>query len=131
MKSYNLFLDDVRNPRDVYIYTGNTTYLGLEWDIVRDYDSFVKHIIEKYKKGMFIDYISFDHDLADIHYKLLQTKEGYEEYIVGEDHEKTGYDCILWLKDFMNKHKLRKPKMLVHSMNVIGSQKIQNIINEL
>jgi len=52
MKMKKLYLDDVRCPKTE------------GWDIVRTYDDFVSWIT---KNGL-PDEVSFDHDLAEIHY---------------------------------------------------------------
>jgi sulfur relay (sulfurtransferase) DsrF/TusC family protein len=59
--SYNLFLDDFREPVDSFYYLGNPTYNILDWKIVRNYDEFVKMIQEN---GI-PETISFDHDLEN------------------------------------------------------------------
>ena len=53
--SYKLFLDDVRNPRDV---KWAEMPLG-PWVIVRNYDDFVKYITSN---GL-PEFVAFDHDL--------------------------------------------------------------------
>ena len=74
---YNLFLDDERMPYQVgnYIYPVEIKPLyRLEtWEIVRNYEEFVK-IIEG--RGL-PSLISFDHDLADIHYDSNTYKESF------------------------------------------------------
>ena len=41
---YNLFLDDIRNPKEVYEYTFRYLYLEKEWKVVKNYDEFVETI---------------------------------------------------------------------------------------
>lgn len=61
--SYNLFLDDFRVPMDVLRYMPKYQYyVDKEWDIVRNYDEFVKIVTEK---GI-PQAVSFDHDLAAV-----------------------------------------------------------------
>ena len=57
--SYNLFLDDFREPEDAFNHTNNQLYL-IGWVIVRNYDEFVKTIEER---GI-PEILSFDHDLG-------------------------------------------------------------------
>lgn len=71
-KNYNLFLDDFRDPIDSSYYLKNPIYVNLEWVVVRNYDSFVKHIEEN---GI-PETISFDHDLAE----NVEIWEDIEEY---------------------------------------------------
>ena len=51
--NYNLFLDDFRNPKDVYNYLRQPIYISVDWEIVRNYDEFVKIIIVE-KEFIFI-----------------------------------------------------------------------------
>ena len=102
-----LYIDDIReNP-----------YQGA--DTARNYDEAVKLLSEnKY------DMVSFDHDLADVHYACGDNNIG--------DMEKTGYHIALWLLE----HKLNggyAPQFFrVHSMNPVGRQRIINtLINHL
>ena len=63
-----LFLDDIRNPSDVgnYIRASLAELFSKEnWIIVRNYKEFCNYIE---KKGV-PNVVSFDHDLADEHYR--------------------------------------------------------------
>lgn len=116
--SYNLFLDDFRQPADAFQYTHNSTYLKLKWRIVRSYDEFVAFI----EKNGIPDLISFDHDLADEHYK----KQASIDYT--DEGEKTGYHCAKWFINYCIDNKKELPKMiLIHSMNVYGSENIKSL----
>jgi hypothetical protein len=121
---YNLFLDDTRNPVDVYEYTFRHIYLDIDWVIVRSYDEFVQMI----KTFGLPEKISFDHDLGLEHYDHQHDEPGklpYDQYT-----EKTGYHCAKWLIDHCMDNKLELPKtILIHSMNVIGSQNIASLFN--
>lgn len=112
-----LYLDDLRTPADVE-----------EWQVVRNYDEFVKHInlhgLDTY------EVISLDHDLGD-----SAMKEYYDNvspnYTLDYSHitEKTGMDCARWLvNESMNK-KIPLPQIYVHSANPIGSANIMGYIN--
>ena len=118
---YNLFLDDMRMPIGAFTYTKNSLYRDAEWVIVRDYKSFVSCIV---KRGM-PDLISFDHDLADIHYK-----SDLDDYEISrmDDYEKTGYDCAKWLVNYCMDNKFIPPPYLVHSGNPVGSANIKGVI---
>jgi hypothetical protein len=113
---YNLFLDDMRWPRDTFLYTSNKMYLDMEWDIAMNYDQFVDAV----KKRGIPDVVSFDHDLAEEHY---ENKLPYDQY-----NEKTGYDCAKWLIDYCIDHNKDIPKIvLIHSLNVPGSKNIESL----
>lgn len=118
-----LFLDDVRNPSECvhYMYKRigelNPIYLE-EWTIVRDFDQFIKVVQKSYKE---ITHVSFDHDLADVHY---DPKTWTESFVYKE---KTGYDCAKWMKYFYISKKKNLPVMFVHSMNPIGTERIINL----
>ena len=112
---YNLFLDDIRNPRDV-------KWLNLpsvEWTIVRDYDEFVNVI----KKQGVPTFIAFDHDLGPDHYNPSMYNKLHETFS-----ERNGYDCAKWLVDYCMNRNLKVPKYAVHSMNPIGKNNIINYI---
>ncbi len=114
---YNLFLDDIREPKEV-------TWIQLppvSWAVVRSYAEFVEMIVQR---GM-PDLISFDHDLGMEHYRdyvkngLKTGKLDYDSY-----QEKTGYDCAKWLVDFCMETGKLLPKYLIHSKNGIGAANI-------
>lgn len=119
---YNLFLDDVRMPEDVgnYIYPVELRLLYKlnEWQIVRSYKEFAEYILVHGLPGM----ISFDHDLADVHYDPKTRKEGFVYQ------EETGYDCAKWLVKHCIDEKKKLPDFLVHSMNPIGAKNIKNYL---
>lgn len=115
---YNLFLDDVRQPSEPGNYMSpvnlRSLYQEQEWVTVRNYNDFVKYITEN---GL-PDLVSFDHDLADIHYDPTTCKESFEYT------EETGYDCAKWLVMYCDDNGLPLPKYLCHSMNPIGKENI-------
>lgn len=116
--SYNLFLDDVRRPKDAFNYMHLPVYNLEEWIIVRNYYAFIT-LVEK--KGI-PNIISFDHDLADIHYK--EQNFDYDD----ENYEKTGYHCAKWLIYYCIDNNLELPnEIIVHSMNPYGSQNIKSL----
>ena len=123
--SYNLFLDDIRNP-EAMDYTGyGDFYRDTEWIVVRNYDEFLNILSSQGLPAM----VSFDHDLADEHYRVSMfnnpTKySGY--YTDGTFTEKTGYDCAKYLCDYCVENTQELPKLFVHTMNPIGAE---NIIN--
>lgn len=115
-----LFLDDVRMPEQVSLYAEvglRDMYRQVKWDIVRNYDEFVKYISDK---GL-PDYISFDHDLAEIHYDPSTWVEGFEY------DEKTGYDCAKWLLEQPGILDNKILTIFCHSQNPVGKTKILNL----
>jgi len=121
--SYKLFLDDQRWPNKV-------TWVELPpgpWAIVRDYKAFVYHIT---KNGLPL-FVTFDHDLAEEHYRpSMYNKDGrYSNYYTdGTFKEKTGYDCAKWLCEYCLDNNLEFPEYQVHSMNPVGKQNIVQYI---
>ena len=95
---YNLFLDDIRKPKDIY----KDDY---EWQIVRTYDDFVDYIEEN---GL-PKFVSFDHDLTIEHYCVS------DGYLNNQYEDETGYDCLVWLCEYVKEHKLKLPKMKFHT----------------
>lgn len=128
--SYNLFLDDERVPHQVGSYImpySLKKYYNEKWLIVRNYDEFVKIIQEK---GI-PDLISFDHDLADEHYRksMFDTDKHYNNYYTdGTFKEKTGYECAKWLIDYCIENNIHFPEYIVHTMNPIGKENILSLI---
>jgi hypothetical protein len=142
--SYNLFLDDLRQPHHAYIYPKRDSggiiidsrslknISGVDddqWIIVRSYDEFVK-IIEEHDLPTVV---SFDHDLHEEHikhYYNVTEKTGIIEY--GNLKEKTGKYCAEY---FVQKCKELKPKKLpevyVHSANKYGVQEIKKVLDEI
>ena len=129
MKTYRLFLDDIRMPSDVFGYIKNQIYLNDDWVIVRNYNEFVQHIEDSWLHDAFPSKISFDHDLAEEHYRpsMFNDKEKYNAYYVGFQ-EKTGMDCAKWLINFCMDNKLLMPEYYIHSMNPVGGQNILSIL---
>lgn len=118
--SYNLFLDDIRRPEDAFGYMQLPIYISIDWIIVRNYYAFITLI---QKKGI-PEIISFDHDLADVHYK-----EQNFDYI-DENYEKTGYHCAKWLLDYcIDNDKEIPAEIIIHSMNPVGSINIKSLFD--
>lgn len=125
-----LFLDDIRHPHDVYRYTQLTMFLQKKWEMVRSYNEFVEWITTN---GLPY-FISFDHDLADIDYTFSQLStdnEKSKEWQEAQMHaEKTGYKCAKWLVDYCLDNNLNCPKFYCHSMNPVGKDKINGLLNQ-
>ncbi len=126
-----LFLDDIRDPKDAYIYTKNNLFLSEKWIVVRNYNQFSKYIVEF---GV-PDYISFDHDLADEHYVPKEHWDSYEASKKYQEEkeklykEKTGYNCAQFLIEYCMKYGVASPSFFVHSMNPIGKDNIEKLLN--
>lgn len=122
--SYNLFLDDVRMPKDAFGYMHLPIYISVDWIVVRNYYAFIT-LIEN--KGI-PEIISFDHDLADEHYDYQEQFNNNDIYDIVE--EKTGYHCAKWLIDYcMDNEKELPAEIIIHSMNPAGSMNIKSLFN--
>lgn len=118
---YNLFLDDFRFPEQVkWINLPN-----VKWEIVRSYDEFVAFIT---KNGL-PNFISFDHDLADEHYKELNNSFDSDFIQYSLFTEKTGYDCAKWLVKYCFDNRASLPHYTVHSLNPIGKKNILSLLD--
>lgn len=139
-----LFIDDVRNPKDAWIYPRRDennfliTGKSLErvsgipngnWDIVRSYKEFVTYIENK---GM-PDVISFDHDLSDEmmrYYHTVTSKTGEINY--DDITTKSGKDCAEYLIDkWKASGKVKTPVCYVHSANRWGAANIKEVLKQL
>jgi len=119
--SYYLMLDDIRSMSDVRKYTKLPDVPNEQWVIVRSYNEFVDTIN---KLGL-PTFVSFDHDLSDVHYGhgLRGDEIPYHTY-----KEKTGLHCAKWLVDYCSKLGVKHPSYTVHSMNPVGKLNIQSYI---
>lgn len=126
-----LFLDDIRNPSECASYMHkrigalNPIYIEGDWYIVRNYDQFTKAVTNHINE---ITHISFDHDLAEVHYHESMYEGGkvYMKYLE-QISEKTGYDCAKFVKEIYEKMNKPLPVMFVHSMNPVGTENIINL----
>jgi hypothetical protein len=129
---YNLFLDDIRIPYGCVSYmTDITPYTKKEWVIVRNAAEFKKTIVDLYENHhKWPSLISYDHDLADIHYSIPNEDWDPMDPLNSEKMgiEETGYDCAKWLCDFCQDNDLPLPDYLVHSMNPVGRRNIQSYL---
>jgi len=119
---YRIYLDDVRNPTNTFPTTSNS-----EWVIARSYKEFVE-VIEKQGLPFMV---SFDHDLADEHYRpSMYDKDGHysKYYTDGTFREKTGYHAAQWLVTYCLDKNIDLPKWNVHSANPIGKQNITSLL---
>ena len=125
LKTYKLFLDDVRDARDAYRILHKSIFLDFEWVHVKSYQEFVDVISDKYLyEHSFPDVVSFDHDLSTEHYNDMHpTQLVYDSYM-----EKTGYSCAKWLIDFCIDKDLPLPEYFCHSLNPGGKENILSIL---
>lgn len=127
--SYNLFLDDIRNPADAYLHDERTTLFekthSCDWTVVKSYDEFVKCI-----SLLGIPFrISFDHDLHFEHiryYAEHTLNTGYIEY--ENFSNKTGKHCADYFVSILKERKLPLPQWFVHSANDIGRREIKKTL---
>ena len=121
-----LFLDDIRNPKDAINLVPsqlNKFYWEQDWITVKNYTEF-KNWIET--NGI-PDFISFDHDLADIHYQVDFSDWEFSSEQLGV--EETGLDCAKWLVDYCLDNGFNLPEFVVHSANPAGRKNIQSYLD--
>jgi hypothetical protein len=130
MERYNLFLDDIRDPsvcmhyKTKYMPDNRREYTMSEWIIARSYKEFQETIVSKFSEGMFPGLISFDHDLADVHYDPESFSESFQY------HEETGADCANFIVKFCLDNELNLPEFYVHSANPLGAQRIYDNMHD-
>jgi len=115
-----LWLDDVRKPvKEMTNHDGDVLW-------VKSYNEFVRWITDH----GFPSIISFDHDLADEHYKDLMGQIGTDPIVLGYESytEKTGYDCAKWLVQYCDDNDLKLPECRVHSANPVGAENIHKFL---
>lgn len=118
MKPYYIFLDDMRNPHDVVW----EQIPNKPWTIVRSYNDFVQYIENV---GYVPEFICYDHDLADSHYKSLpHLNKSYGKIDYNSFKEKTGYECAKWMVRYCIERGIKHPPYVVHSMNPVGKLNI-------
>lgn len=127
--SYNLFLDDVRNPEDAWLYDENAKLIKLsriyDWTVVRNYDEFVSTL-----QSLGLPHaVSFDHDLHFEHmrhYLNVTQLTGVFEY--DNMKHKTGLACASYLTDLCRKMNTKLPAWYVHSANEVGRHNIKKFL---
>jgi hypothetical protein len=127
-ESYNLYLDDIREPKQSYKKTGDDRYNDLHWKVVRNYQEFIEQIVLHGIPNI----VSFDHDLGEEHINYYFDNGGREnppDPLKGHFTEKTGYDCAKWLVEYCTENGLPMPEYLIHSANPVGSENIRAILN--
>jgi hypothetical protein len=131
-----LFLDDVRVPRNAFLWDKNQSLYEasgipeIKWDIVRSYDEFVEYI----QKNGIPDVVSFDNDLWDVGYELQTnpTDEalakqfqmiGWQEFDI-----KTGAHCAQYLVEACKVRRVPIPKYYIHTANSAARPIIKEIL---
>jgi hypothetical protein len=132
---YNLFLDDIRYPRDAYLSEKDISLIDAtsvpenQWQIVRNYESFVRYI----NKNGLPDTVSFDHDLHDEHiryyYAVTQPTGGVIEYESLQ--EKTGKSCAEFLVRKWFEADRPPIKVYIHSANQYGAKHIKGALKAI
>lgn len=124
-----LFLDDERVPSDV---KWKELPRPERWHIVRNYEQFISFINDN---GL-PEFVAFDHDLADFHYEVMQQEVNSFYHDDGDlpktfdyGSEKTGFDCAKWLVEHCHENSLAFPNYVVHSLNPVGAERIDQYIN--
>jgi hypothetical protein len=128
---YNIFLDDIRFPKDAFLQKELvylTEYSKIpenDWVIVRNYDEFVETIEERGIPNA----ASFDNDLCMEHMKYyikFLKNPGYYEW---ENFQtKCGIHCAKYLKDKLSSND--NIKVYVHSANEEGRRIILDIMKD-
>jgi hypothetical protein len=136
VKNKFLFLDDVRNVNEAFLWDKNISLLSeskipeYKWDIVRSYDEFVEYITTH---GI-PDVVSFDNDLWDVSYELATnpTNEelakqfqmiGWQEFRI-----KTGAHCAQYLVEACRAHSKPVPTYYIHTANSAARPIIKEIL---
>ncbi len=116
-----LFLDDIRQPKDAcYLVKNPKIYWEDGWDIVKNYVEFCSWI----KRNGLPSIVSFDHDLADIHYEV-DFNDWNDNTAEQLGVEETGLDCAKWMVNYCLDNGFDLPEYHVHSANPAGKKNIQ------
>lgn len=120
----NIYLDDIRDPRQSYDYTKNPIYNNLDWKVVRNYDEFVSAVVAIQLNGDSLGTVSFDHDLCVEHMEIpFEIWDSYTADQLGL--EMTGLDCAKFLTEHLETHDLPYPGLVCHSQNPVGKKNIE------
>ncbi len=117
-----IFLDDLRTPQQVY---GENN-----WTVVRSYNEFKELIDSCFDIGLPISVISFDHDLADEHYKdLFDSYKDMRDLNYDGYKEKTGLDALKYFLNKAGKFSNSVYTIKIHSMNPVGKENMYKYID--
>ena len=119
-----LFLDDKRNPYDVFKQTVNPIYEYNEsWIIVRSFMEFKTYLVN----NEIPDLMSLDHDLDQSHYLPINQKNiNYRDMKI-----KSGYHCLKWFISYSRTNMLRIPDILIHSQNEAGRMNMEKLLKSI
>ena len=107
MKSYIIFLDDIRDPNSNY---GISTVTNRnEIIVIRNSDEFEAFLKNAINNHLEITQVMFDHDLG------LNSKDGYE--------------CLKWMLNYMKDNSYPIPLVTCHSSNPVGRDNILSYYN--
>jgi hypothetical protein len=107
--TYNLFLDDDRDPHHCSFFGGDDRYSELDWIVVRSHCEFMETILERFKQGQVPSLVSFDYSL--------------------NTNENTGLDSVVFLNKWCKENSFDPPECLVHSNHLWGKKEIWREIN--
>ncbi len=133
--TYNLFLDDVREPQYCSMFEGDNRYHELKWVVVRSHKDFMQTIIDRFNQGQFPSLVSFGYELSWLPTKLVKNSDGLLQVVLADTNEPfpvrlgTGLDSVIFLKEWCKENSLELPECLVHSTHIWGRDQILEEIN--
>ena len=115
-----LWLDDEREPPE-------------GWFLVKTANAAIEFLTQVRDHGLELTHMSFDHDLADVHYGYWYAGQTLSKNHPARDaaremasREKTGYDVLLWMAE----HEVWPTEACyVHSHNSVGAERMVGVIN--
>lgn len=127
--TYNIFLDDNRQPIDAYKYTNRIEYKNFHWNIVDSYDAFVDLFTKKIMENELPRIVSFDHDLATEHY-LVAAKNLLNSFDESSVKIPTGWHALLWMLNTYAANDIKLPHIMFHTKNPAGLKNMQALIDQ-
>jgi hypothetical protein len=123
--SYNLFLDDLRNPEAAFLYDRRCSLFEAShqtiWHVVRSYKEFVECI----RRSGIPERVSFDHDLHFEHLTDNYDHIDYSKYV-----NKTGKECAEFLVKCVQEQNAIMPIYYIHSANIVGRKNIAQVLRQ-
>ena len=104
MAQFNLFLDDLRTPNDVYNYMHLPMYIDDDWLCVHN----TKEFIDAVNTHGIPDRISFDHDLGLLYDDGAKTARAFIDYCMANDLSLTS-------------------DIYIHTQNPVGRERIESL----
>lgn len=131
-KSKYLFLDDIRFPKDAWLYDDECSLRdksGISndiWDIVRSYEEFVEYV----EQNGIPHVVSLDHDLCPNALKQFEEALlcGWIDYV--KYLHKTGKHCAEYLVNKCKELKVSVPTFYIHSANHLARPIIRKILTD-